>query len=509
MATDAAQAHTDAPHGTDMWAHALTPIAYYAVDAGAGAHLLGQLPQRDHALVRVRSPWQANLLLVVGPVTPRLAPAVQTVVGGLPAQARIALIAPDAAPSDAAAPYETLLPGARWVTARDAAAVVAAIRAPGSWPQVGEPSGVMEPAPTIALPPATALEMATELEVLSLGPLQPFTAGPLRLWLVCDGEQIQKCEPEAGFAARDIARHMRRATWRAAAELATTLDPLAPMAGRLAYVRAVEQLQGRDVAAMVERLRRAALALERAQNALWWAVNFFQLVALPPRAQRTGALAAALDHVVQQLWAAAPVWELAPGMAQPLRHDAAVPRARTRLRWIGRQLERLSLSVAFDHLLALRTRGVGYLAPAQLLAADVTGPVLFASEHGSGDVAGRLAAHLALARTDVNYAARTLDELGAHAVAQAPAAARQLGAPARDDWTVLATGEALGVADGPRGRIAVRLRASGGTGPAEVSWERPSAKLLACVPELLAGQQLADAAVLVASLALAMAEADG
>jgi len=45
--------------------------------------------------------------------------------------------------------------------------------------------------------------------------------------------------------------------------------------------------------------------------------------------------------------------------------------------------------------------------------------------------------------------------------------------------------------------------------PAHVEWQRPSAALLPLLPETVAGQKLADAEIIIASLDLAMAEADG
>ena len=60
---------------------------------------------------------------------------------------------------------------------------------------------------------------------------------------------------------------------------------------------------------------------------------------------------------------------------------------------------------------------------------------------------------------------------------------------------------------GPRGHLGLSL-ASDGEG-LQVAWRRPSAVLLGLLPELLAGQKLADAEVIIASLDLAMAEADG
>src|SRR5581483_846954 len=123
---------------------------------------------------------------------------------------------------------------------------------------------------TIQLPQKHEQEMATELGVLSLGPVQAFTAGPLRLLLICDGEQVLSTQVEAGYASRDIAQAMTQVDWQQALHLARRLDPLAPLASQLAYVQAVEQLQGWQPSEPVVGLREAAILLERAKNVLWW-----------------------------------------------------------------------------------------------------------------------------------------------------------------------------------------------------------------------------------------------
>ncbi len=71
------------------------------------------------------------------------------------------------------------------------------------------------------------------------------------------------------------------------------------------------------------------------------------------------------------------------------------------------------------------------------------------------------------------------------------------------------TGEAHATVEGPRGTIGIHIASSGGEKPVNVQWQRPSAMLLPLLPEILGGQLLADAEVIVASLGLAMAEADG
>ena len=135
-------------------------------------------------------------------------------------------------------------------------------------------------------------ELATELVVLSLGPVQPFTAGPLRVFLLCDGEQVLSVQVESGHAhARYCSQAMLQAEWQQALPLASTLDPLAPLACQLAYVQAIEQLQGWRLSPPIVALREAALALERARNHLWWLVGFMRLLAVAQLSDRASQLA--------------------------------------------------------------------------------------------------------------------------------------------------------------------------------------------------------------------------
>jgi NADH:ubiquinone oxidoreductase subunit D len=65
---------------------------------------------------------------------------------------------------------------------------------------------------------------------------------------------------------------------------------------------------------------------------------------------------------------------------------------------------------------------------------------------------------------------------------------------------------------GPRGVLGLHLvhqYMKNSDGPTHIEWQSPSAPLVALLSELLAGQKLADAEVIVASLDLVMAEADG
>ncbi|HBY97618.1 MAG TPA: hypothetical protein DEP84_27360, partial [Chloroflexi bacterium] len=65
---------------------------YLAVDGGSGAHFLAALAHADPQLQAVTSPRHADLLIVVEPVTRKLAPAVAALARALPRPVRVLVI---------------------------------------------------------------------------------------------------------------------------------------------------------------------------------------------------------------------------------------------------------------------------------------------------------------------------------------------------------------------------------------------------------------------------------
>ena len=177
------------------WLARLTqaPQRYVAIDGGAGAQLLAALDGNDPRLQIVDSPRHADLLIVVEPISRALAPAVAELARAMPRPAHALIVA---APTDADLPgadlvqAEDLLPGARRIAAHSVEQLRAAALDTSDWPALALADDPRLKPDTIALLPRHEREIATELAVLSLGPLQPFTAGSLRLLLVCDGEQV-------------------------------------------------------------------------------------------------------------------------------------------------------------------------------------------------------------------------------------------------------------------------------------------------------------------------------
>jgi len=475
------------------------PYQYFAIDGGYGTHLLAALAGGNPYVRPVASPRHANLLIIVESINQKLLPAIIEIAKALPRPAHALLVRTDEHGLDqfagrGSASLEESLPGSRQITANTVGTVLDAVLHAGQWAELNllDTSEFQEE--TIQLPPKEEQEMATELAVLSLGPIQPFTAGPLRLFLICDGEQVVSARVESGYAYRGIAQAMMQIEWQRGLVLARSLDPLAPIACQFAYVRALEHLQGWLPPVQVTMLREAAVALERVQNVLWWGARFMSILDDAPLTARFYGLATAFDECRSSLWQGSATTWIAP-QQNPASSFVGSSEATDQLKQVLKGSEALRKNVEQNRWLLLRTRGKGVLSAQRLHFVGVRGPVLRASERGNGDVQSRLVARLDVAVDDLERAIEVL-------------ATREVSSAHGAEWQV-PTGETSVMVQGPRGEIGLHLVSDGGERPVHIEWQRPSEALLPLLPEILAGQKLTDAETIVASLDLAMAEADG
>lgn len=485
------------------------PRRYFAIDGGSGAHLLAALATQTPYLQPVASPRHANLLIVCGPVTRKLVPAIAAIARALPRPAHALILngrlhgIMSLHPSidDISVHPDELFSGARTIEPESVKDILDTVFAGDPWPAL-HVRDIPETEPdVIQLPPQNEQEMATELAVLSLGPVQPFTAGPLRLVLVCDGEQVLSAQVETGYARRGIAEAMMQATWQEGLALARLLDPLAPIAGQLAYIQAIEQLQGWTPPTSLNTLREAVLALERAQNALWWTVSFARVLDDQQLLDNSSSLASICADTNDGFWRQSPLIWIAPQHEVSFAVVHQSPSTESQLHEMIRQIDLLIKQIERNRLLGLRTRGIGVIDVKRLLEAGASGPVLRASREGKGDVQSRLVTRLRAAAADIGAA---IDALTAARVGQA-----QLQIANEEAQWAIPAGETQAVIEGPRGAIGLRLTSDGRPKPALVEWQRPSATLLTLLPGMLAEQKLVDAETILASLDLSMAEADG
>lgn len=473
---------------------------YFAVDGGAGAALLAHLPGVDDRLRPADSPRHADTLLVVEPITIQLMDALGETYRSLGAPRRVVVVGTAGmSVLDGGAPLVRLedhLPVtvrvAGSTTPESASSTAAAVALAMHRPSDARRRGESELGPEEVLIPLRSTaerEIATEDVILSVGPVQSPAAGPLRLLLTMDGEQIVRTEVRGGYASRDLERISRARRWDAGPELAAILDPLAPVAGRAAYVQAVEALSGIEPPSRARSLRDIALCRERAANHMLWLVGFAAVLGYPALAWDARRVARACADITLAAEAVIPGgWDSrAAGNGERLPIPAGLPE----------EVRRLARRIRGDRLFALRTRGIGVLAAARATQAGASGPVLLASETGEGDAWARTLARMEAAADNLQQALEL--------------AGRLTEGDERRPWpgTPPPPGAAESETLGPRGRLTLQVESDGGEQPAGIHWARPSAVHLTLVPELIAGHTLPDALTAVASLDLSMAEADG
>lgn len=469
---------------------------YFAIDGGYGAHLLAALGGYSPYLQAVASPRHANLLIIVAPITQKLVPAIVEIAEALPHPAHVLLLSePSGEHAGFAgmdiADVETLFQGVRKLTTTSPADVLHALTDTAPWAELALNHVNVPEAETIQLPSRHEQELATELIVLSLGPVQPFTAGPLRLFLICDGEQVLSVQVNSGYAHRGIARAMQQAEWQDALPLARSLDPLAPLAGQLAYVQVIEQMQGWQPSPPIVSLREAALALERVHNHLWWLVNFMRLLADAQLSDRAYQLASSFETTMTQLWQQDPSTWILPQWQGKVEYDETAMR---QLHQLTDALETFTAALARNRWLMLRTRGIGVFPPAAINESDAPASIPVSNEPGKNDVQGRLLNRLQCAVTDVRNAMTIVSKN------EFP--------PAHAEQWLPPVGEAQVTVEGPRGQLGLHVNSDGSEKPIHVAWQGPSAAWLPLLPQILTDQKLADAEVIIASLNLAIAEAD-
>lgn len=108
----------------------------------------------------------------------------------------------------------------------------------------------------------------TETIVLNMGPQHPATHGVLRLILEIDGENVVQCVPEIGYLHRGFEKIAENKTYHQFIPYTDRLDYLGPLSNNVSYTMAVEKLLGIDVPRRAQYVRTIACELARIQSHL-------------------------------------------------------------------------------------------------------------------------------------------------------------------------------------------------------------------------------------------------
>lgn len=339
--------------------------------------------------------------------------------------------------------------------------------------------------------------------------------------LTLDGEQVTAATVELRYRHRGLEK-LAEGGWAIAADLAPRLDPLAPLAGAVAYATALEELAGVPAPRRAAYLRPAALELERAASHLGWLARLARLLGIEPAARLAARLHFRVGRVGALLAGPAGSGFIVPGGVAgdaPAGFEAILAREVEPLR---RGLASLGVQLGGGRLVGRRPDGLGTLDGERAGALGASGPVLRASGVADDGRTAGLGPADAAAYVEVGYepiARRSGDSLARYAVRMAElgqainlaerAVAGLPDGPVREPVPEHPpAGLSSGRVEGPRGTVGATVVADDGEGPRRVAFRGPSLAHAMLLPELLVGCRYADVPVLVASLDLSMDEAE-
>ena len=321
-----------------------------------------------------------------------------------------------------------------------------------------------------------------------LGPRQLGLHEALGLRVVVDEEGlVERVEIAGGLASRGVEALLERTPWVKTLYVVNRVCGVCNTSHSLAYVQAVEELQGIEPPPRAEALRTVALELERLQNNLLTAAVVLEVLGLRHYFVDTMRLREAVLAARQRLTGSRLMndYVVPGGVARDLP-DADAAKEAERLRSLEPRIAQLRGLLESHDVVAGRLRGLAPIPRGEAIAHGLMGPVLRASGVGydarvayphawyrrrpprvvvrsEGDSLARLLVRVEEAMEAARLAAEVLEELP-----RGPSRGRC--PPVRR----VKPGEAVSRTEAPRGMLLYRVVSRGGVYPARVRIRTPS-----------------------------------
>jgi NADH-quinone oxidoreductase subunit D len=364
-------------------------------------------------------------------------------------------------------------------------------------------------------------ERQTQEMLLNLGPQHPSTHGVLRLLLTMEGETVVDCTPVIGYLHRGIEKTLENRPYLGGIRYMDNADYVSPMLGEIAYAGAVEQLMG----------------LEPPRRAQYIRLLVGELQRIASHQIGIGSYVNDLGTTTPLLWTfrdregIMDLFEALGGSRFNINyirvggvlHD--FPKGWLRvceayLDQLEKNMGELETLINGNEIFLARTQGVGYLDQQQAVAYGLTGPV--ARDSGidwdlrvnrpsmaylevpvqvqvrqEGDCYARNAVRLQEIRESIRLCRVAIDQLPAGPIsARTPVALR----PPR--------GETYFAIEGSKGELGVYLISDGSEYPWRAKLRGPSFVNLQILPEMLRGYKMSDVIAVLGSLDFVVGEVD-
>ena len=212
--------------------------------------------------------------------------------------------------------------------------------------------------------------------VLNIGPQHPSTHGVLRLRLVLDGERVQSAEPIIGYMHRGAEKLFEARDYRQIVMLANRHDWLSAFSNELGVVLAVERMLGMEVPERAVWTRTLLAELNRVLNHLMFLGSY---------PLEMGGITPIFYAFTEREELQRVMEEVSGGRMHYMFNRVGGLKEDLPAGWLGRareavagarsRMDRFDKLVLGNEIFRGRTRGVGVLAPADVHAYGVSGPI--------------------------------------------------------------------------------------------------------------------------------------
>jgi NADH-quinone oxidoreductase subunit D len=394
-----------------------------------------------------------------------------------------------------------------------------------------KPAAPVVERPTVREPGGNAPSPSTETGVpdegqyqemlLNLGPQHPSTHGVLRLVLRLSGETVLDCTPVIGYLHRGLEKTLENRPYLGGIRYTDNADYLSPMLNEIAYAGAVEQLMGLEPPRRAQYIRLLVGELQRIASHLVGIGSF-----LDDLGPETPYLWTMRDREgIMDLFEALSGSRFNVNYVRVggVLHDFPkgwLTSCAAYLDQLEKNMVELERLVAGNEIFQVRTRGVGYLDAQQALAYGITGPMARAS-----GIAWDLRVNrpcMAYREVPVNIQVRQegdcyarnavrFQEIG-ESIRLCRVAIDQLPPGPIGARTPIALrpprGETYFAIESSKGELGVYLISDGSEYPWRAKLRGPSFVNLQVLPELLRGYQMSDVIAILGSLDFVVGEVD-
>ncbi|MDQ4065036.1 MAG: NADH dehydrogenase (quinone) subunit D [Actinomycetota bacterium] len=216
--------------------------------------------------------------------------------------------------------------------------------------------------------------------VINMGPVHPSTHGVLRLLLELDGETVVRCEPIIGYLHTGIEKECEDNNWRGVVTIVTRMDYLANFFHEQVYSMAVEDLLGIEVPPRGKYIRTLLTELNRLSSHLvWWGTQGLDMGAM-----------SAMFYGFREREALLEFYEMVTGLR--MNHGFIIPGGvwedlpkgwervlRKIMDPMPARIDEYEALLTNNPIFLERTKGVGVVTKADVLARGATGPIARAS----------------------------------------------------------------------------------------------------------------------------------